>query len=607
MIYQFVFGILELTENDSINEGVLMNRLTEKFLAKRNYNSQFLSYIDNAEHSELLGTEELISKLHDIFDTNSKIVVVSDFDMDGIMSGVVGYAGLSELGFDVNLYPCKPHNGYGFDEKDIDKIMTGISDVKAIITCDVGITCYGGCSYAKEHNIDVLVTDHHEPDISHILDADVIVDPCREDERYRLRGICGAHVLWQVLMSYANKYCDATKQEQINRLRVFAGIGTVSDVMPLEFENRELVRDSVAICKLLFETNEVGECFFLKYIEGCDNYVAAFRGLHLVLQKFKVEGKLGAASSITSEFFSYYLSPMFNSVKRMDGDIGKACGVFFKEEPIQQKFIGELWDLWQERKVLVEKELIQLLTSEQPYAPYIYLSKSRKGFNGLFANKLCDKSGQPTLVVGQDADGKFSGSGRSPVWYPCLTQLNKGGYIHAHGHEQAFGVSFDDVKELEDAFGFLLNDVPAEYTKFKIDHPELLRGGVADLTLGTKVEYGVDSIIDIPLFIEFISDLSRLAPFGKSFEAPVIDFKFKPTDGEWKVIGKKHQHLKVSFSGGFDVVMWGQADLLAEAQKANMCCVRGSLEVSDWEHKDWQSKTTVTIRSLQFTGNLMWE
>ena len=138
------------------------NALTELFLNRRGYSYQYMQKIDDAQHQKLKNIEQMVSVLHGIHERHEKIVVMPDFDTDGIDAGVIGFAGLSELGFNVGLYRPDPTNGYGIKVEDIQKVLQQFPDAKYIISCDVGITCYDAFFYAYQHGLKVLVTDHHE-------------------------------------------------------------------------------------------------------------------------------------------------------------------------------------------------------------------------------------------------------------------------------------------------------------------------------------------------------------------------------------------------------------------------------------------------------------
>ena len=389
--------------------------------------------MSNPDHSDLLDIDKMADNLDEIYHNKEKIVILPDFDMDGVMSGVVLHAGLSELGFNSELFIPSSSQGYGFGSKDIDNLIQRHDGVKAIITCDVGVSAFDGVSYAKEKGLKVLVTDHHVPQSGHLV-ADSVVNPNRVDDTYSNKTICGAHVAWQVLDYYVrHKRNDWMLTQNIEHLRVFAGIGTVSDMMTLVYENRQLVNDSVTISRLLlgydYETGVVSidapvvPQFFRNLEANSNVYKNAFYGLSRLYYTYAKQDKprIVTKRDITSIFYGFYVAPVFNALKRLGGDMWHAFGVFFDEPLKQQKHIDVLFATNETRKELVESYMEQLRDEYdkglQPLAPYIYTTDAPAGIVGLIATRLINESGKPTLVLsGNDMDG-YHGSGRSPEWY----------------------------------------------------------------------------------------------------------------------------------------------------------------------------------------------
>lgn len=555
-----------------------MNPLIQKMFENRGYTQDYINTIDDASHDTLKDIDVLCHKLYEIKQAQKHIVVLPDFDMDGIMSGVIGFAGLSELGFRASLFIPDPADGYGVSVNTIDQLMEEYSDVDAILTCDVGITCFEAIEEAKKRGLTVLITDHHKQNI--VDDTpDCIVDPMRLDETYSHPYICGAHVLLQCLQFYADTHCSVMVQSQIKRLCVFAGIGTISDCMPLLYENRQLVRDAVSILRLFAD----GGDRVVNYMGGSPVYRRAFHGLHILLTALS-EGK-----TIDSDFIGFYLAPVFNSVKRLEGDMHRAFGVFFQADT--QDCIDYLIDLNEQRKAVVAQYFDDLMVAAQPYAPYIYFSDAPKGVLGLLAQKCCSSTGVPSIVVAAFADSEtsslsFSGSARSPEWYSALTKARDRG-ICANGHEPAFGIYFEQESELEAFFSFLSQDVPCEQSS--LTEQRL----VSDFVI--SVDGDGDTGIDTTLFSEYLRELEDYRPFGSGFESPVVLFKFRPHQGNWQVIGSNRNHLRISFDFGFQALFWNQADLSSLSDEHEVCYAIGHLERNCFRG----------VSSIQFIGELV--
>ena len=562
-----------------------MNRLLKLFFEKRGYDSSFLEKINSCPHGNPAGTDQLCAFLKECHDNGRHITLLTDFDMDGIMSGVIGYAGLSELGFGVSLFLPDVSGGYGFDGDDIVRLHAENPDTYAVLTADVGITAYAGIEKAKEFGMKVFVTDHHSPEGAN--PADIVVDPERPEDEEGYDGCCGAHVLYSVLYRYAQLYQnDPFTMEQISRLRVFAGIGTVSDSMPMLYENRDVVRDAVSIFRFLYNDGDPSAALA---IPGCPVYRKAFWGLYTIAACFAANRKLSSSDAVTEQFFGFYLAPVFNSVKRMNGDVADAFGVFFDSRP--QDHMKTLFALNEERKAAVQMFLeqikIEVEEGKQPQAPYIYMTKAGGGLRGLLANLLMQESGEPVLVFGEDG-GNYYGSGRSPAWFPFLSTMGLSEHFRCNGHENAFGITAFSEIGLDEVFERMETLIP----KLRPENIEEL--SQPDIILST---YGDgDAQPDVPLLDDFVSELARFAPYGPDFPAPDILLKFDASDVIIQTMGSEKQHLKMYLPNGLVVICWKYgylAPVLSDWKGAVF--VSGAVGVSDYGGN----------HTVQFTGDIL--
>ena len=305
-----------------------MQYLTNLFLTRRGYTPEYLTQINDPRHPDLMNLNKLCEILKDVHDSKARIVIMPDFDTDGISAATVGFAGMVQMGFNVALYAPLPAHGYGIRVSDIQNVMKSWPDVKYIITCDVGITCYDAFEYARQKGLHVLVTDHHdEKKIKpKPLICDVIVNPCQLNETYPLKGICGAHVFYQVLVRYSQMYTDNVTQGLINALNVFAGIGTIGDMMPLIKENRQLVKDTVQMLHYLYENDNLAESF---PPQATLTYRRAFIGQKILMQQFHRHGKLMNDDSLDEKWLGWTLVPTYNSAKRLSLSMTKVFSIFF--------------------------------------------------------------------------------------------------------------------------------------------------------------------------------------------------------------------------------------------------------------------------------------
>lgn len=162
----------------------LFNRVRERM----GWTDQYLKNINNAQHPLLKDIDQMVMALEILRSTNKEITIVPDFDTDGICTGMILYAGLSELGLDVRLHVPDYHLGHEIQPQVIDRVMLAFPDAKVVITCDAGTNSTGALSRANEYELLTLVTDHHVEETQSL--AHVIVNPNRLSETYPNKEVC---------------------------------------------------------------------------------------------------------------------------------------------------------------------------------------------------------------------------------------------------------------------------------------------------------------------------------------------------------------------------------------------------------------------------------
>lgn len=552
-------------------------------MKRRGYTSSFLTEINDPDHQKLLNIDKICHILKHVHDTQAKIVIMPDFDCDGISAGTVGLSGLGQLGFNVGLYVPHPEFGYGINIADIQRVQQQFPDVKYIISCDVGITCYDAFEYAKKQNIHVLITDHHEEQKikPKPLYCDVIVNPCQLAEAYKLRDICGAHVFWQIVDEYAHLYSPENIQ-LINTLRVFAGIGTIGDMEPVINENRALITDMVQLLKYIYKTplDDIKQS-----INASETFKRSFIGLKVLLDELKMDGKIRSEKNVDEKFVAWTIVPMYNSIKRMGLSMFTVFGLFFNSTDILQKQCAvALIKANNDRKTFVGnvfQELhVQTQQGSQPFAPFIYLTKAPGGILGLLANKLDEETGLPTFVINIDT---LTGSGRSFPYFPVISTLS-GTEFHVAGHEEAFGISFDDLNQVERFYNYLVKHIlplAEEYNK------QAATRKTYDVMLGQQNTYNqVDKHINLLEDKAFYNDITSLKPFGVKFNEPKVAVSYLTDYVTIQRMGKEKQHLKIVTPEGLEMIAWNKGNKATNLQDGSLLIFNGQLGSNSFRGQD---------------------
>lgn len=547
---------------------------------RRGWADDVLAAIESADHDELKDCDTMVSFLEEARLAGAKITIAPDFDMDGIASGVLGYAGLRELGFDVELHLPDYRRGHDLTPADIAEIHARWPQTSVLLTCDGGVNSREGVAAAHELGWTVLVTDHHQ-ELEPGSTADITVNPCRLDETYALRGICGAHVLYQVLETYARRF-QPFKVFAIRWLRLFAGLGTVSDVMPLLYENRQLVRDSLSIARLLWTPApldgggvpqpmdidvEASTMMRILRAEVHDPvFVSVFEGFACALKAFTVTGKIRDIDGIDEGFYGFYLAPAMNSPRRTEAPLLDCFGVFLAratEAKLAAAFtVIENNEL---RKELTARFMDELDASDQPLAPWVYLSQAPKGMLGLLAGKLAERHLAPVVVLREpsDPDEPVSGSGRAPAWFDIIETLDPHPGLTAIGHAQACGVHTDtpgDIKRLAD----VLATQAQALMRTGQSEPA---GTSIDLVLGPDLDCDAPTANLAPL-AELVRRISALRPFGHGFAQPRFGIVIEPRRCRLSRIGPEQQHLRLVTGDGLACLWWNAADAFYEPLRA---------------------------------------
>ncbi len=433
--------------------------------------------------------EKAVSILMDAIDEGVPIRVIGDYDVDGIFSTYILVTALEKCEARVDYdIPHRVHDGYGVNESMIEKAHE--SGIGLILTCDNGIAAREALALAKEYEMTVVVTDHHEIPFTmegenkeYIFPpADAVVDPHREDDEYPFASICGAQVAYK-LVSVLYDALGFEEDEVREDFLEMAAFAAICDIMELRDENRDLVYYGL---KKLRRTSNIGLAALLKRCELGDK----------PLDSFHVGFRLG---------------PCFNATGRLDTAIMGMELLLEKDEKKAIAMADSLVSLNEQRKTLTEQgmsDAIKYLEGQEiPRVLVVYMKGLHESLCGIVAGRLKEKYYRPVFVL-CDGEGVVKGSGRSIPGYSMFEEMQKVDhlFIKYGGHPMAAGLSL--AEENVDEFRRLLNE----------------KCTLTDEQLTPKV------VIDVPMPLSYISfDLVRqlevLGPFGNGNEKPVFAAK----------------------------------------------------------------------------------
>ena len=463
------FNISKLVANIIANKGLKDKEEIETFLSptRKDFYDPFL----------MPDMEKAVERIEKAINNKEKITIYGDYDVDGITSSTILSRFLEERGIKADIYiPDRINEGYGLNQNAIKSIAE--NKTKLIITVDCGITAIKEVELAKELNMDVVVTDHHEPG-AEIPNTIAVVDCKRKDNKYPFSELAGVGVAFKLIQALSMKM-ELPEESYLKYLDIVC-VGTISDIVPLVSENRTIAKLGL---KLVKQTKNIG----LRCLLASIGY-----------------------KKIDSNTISFGIAPRINACGRM-GQARKALDLLLTNNIEQaRKLTDELNECNAKRQEIekrISDEAIKMLEDpEEQNKPCIILGKEdwHHGVIGIVSSKITEMYSKPSILLCFE-DEKAKGSGRSIPGFDLHEALeNCNRYIEQFGgHSMAIGITIqkDDFQKFKD-------DVE-EYAKSK-NISEI----VPEIQIDEKIQLQDISIKDV-------EELSLLEPFGEGNRVPLF-------------------------------------------------------------------------------------
>ena len=454
------------------------------------------------------------------------VVVYRDYDVDGISAGAIAVEALRNLGVPTQHYANdREIDGFGICKNGIDQILHLWPDTRIILTVDNGITGNEAISYAASRGLEVIVTDHHIPGPEIPKDAVAVIDLKREGESYPFYELCGAGVIFKVMLDL---YRALNKDPSVvlNELDIVA-LATVADVVPLVGENRALVHEG------------------MKLIESAQRPF------------FRSMAKVYNVQDVSAHYtIAFQYAPALNSLSRMGEDTGMAVEALLSQDTNYTDVQAAGFKIVNEERKKTTKEQLELAESmiddsDLPPAIILYSSSFTEGIVGILAGHLKTKYNRPCIVLSHSPNGSLKGSGRSIDAVPLkevLDQLSDTLLAYG-GHAKAAGLSLSE--DSLEVFRKKFCAITEKLTEGKDLRP--VQEIAAVLNEHTLTE-------------QLVRDLRILEPYGEGFPEPVFGLIDDVTNVRY--MGTKEQHVKMtSEDARVAVIGWNIADTFRHLKK----------------------------------------
>lgn len=459
--------------------------------------------------------EKGVQILKDKIETKERILIVGDYDVDGIISTYILKEGLKKCGANISYeVPDRVKDGYGINISIIDKAYE--NGFRTILTCDNGIAAIEQIKHAKDLGMTVVVTDHHDiakkeddGNIVEILpEADAVINPHQKECTYPYENICGAGVAYKLLQAIMPEYgySDYEIQEYIQ----YVAIATVCDVVELKDENRIIVKNG------------------LEVLPNTDNI-----GLQELIQVNGLQG------DISTYHLGFVIGPCLNASGRLD-TAKKAISLLSCSDRTEANLMAiELKELNDQRKDMTQENLEEAIrVIEQSdiindMVLVVYLPQCHESLAGIIAGRIREKYFKPTIVLTK-GENIAKGSCRSIEGYNIFEELQKCDSLLSKygGHPMAAGLSL--LEENIDIFRKMLND------NCLLTEEDIIPKVSIDVCL--PLGYVTENLVN---------ELKLIEPCGKDNEKPVFAEKDIIVNRIRK-LGKNKNVLKLSITNQYN-------------------------------------------------------
>lgn len=468
----------------------------EKKLKSRFTKEGFLSLANLPHPSTFKDMEKATHRIVQAIHRGEEIVLIGDYDVDGVISTTIMKLFFQEIGVELEwIIPNRFRDGYGLSAN----IIPRITEYDLAITVDNGIAAVEASQLCKEHNIELIITDHHLlPKV--LPEAYAIIDQKQEDCNFPYDEVCGAQIAWYLIASLKKALNTTTDTKSYIGL---VSIAIIADMMPLHHINRAMVLSGL---KTLSKSTLPA--------------IKAF--------KEKLDREI-----LTSEDIGFQIAPVLNSAGRMD-EAGWSVEFLLSSNIYDARIrLDRLVEFNDNRKAVEQRITEEALSQVNPNDSVIVVNGEdwHEGVVGIVAARVGRAYEKPTIVLTKSENGNLKGSGRSfhtcnlfKITQGCRELLNKFG-----GHHAAIGLSLP-IENLELFKSKLQKNYLAEnYNEESFDHDI-----VGELSFSH-------------ISLDLVNMMKKYEPYGQGNAKPKF-ITHNVTIEDVSDMGKGKEHRRFTFS-----------------------------------------------------------
>lgn len=500
-------------QNSIVNE-FNIHPVTAQILVSRGFSTfeeiySFLyAKLPNLHSPDLLGEmKNAVDRVIHALQKNETILIYGDNDVDGITGTTLLVEFIRLIGG--NAYYYVPHRTSTTPSVITDALEYAMEkNCTLLITVDCGITAAKEIEEVVKNNIDVIISDHHEPTdkIPHCI---ATLNPKLINSTYPNRELTGVGVAFKLAHALTNELVSTGKIRStdidLKRFLDLVALGTIADMGALKGENRVLVRYGL---RQFAMTKRVG---LLKLMDICEVKPQEVNTTDIAS---KIAPRLNSLGRIADPQKGVELMLMHDSVsathlaKELDDNNSKRQQIERRDSEDVETFIRE------HPKILEQKAIV------------LHSEKWHPGIIPIISARLSKRYNRPTLIIAIEG-GIGKGSIRTIPEFPILSGLRKQSnlLINFGGHDFAAGLMIKEENIIQFKKQFI------EQANQLLNKDDIL----PKLQLDGRVHFE-------DLTFEFLDSMQLLEPYGTGNPPPIL---YTDVTQTWppKIVGKTHLKL----------------------------------------------------------------
>jgi single-stranded-DNA-specific exonuclease len=507
----------------------------------------------------MLGMRESVARLQRAIDRDESILIYGDYDVDGTTGTAVLLRALKLLGARTGYHvPHRFTEGYGVQQPALERALK--AGYKLVVSVDCGIRAHEPLYWARDHGLDVIVTDHHLPDDDEgSPPAFAVLNPNQAGCNYPDKNLAGVGVAFKLVHAL---YRERGREDQVEAFLKVVAIGTVADVAKLVGENRTIVALGL---RDLAKAKNPGLRALID-VAGC-----------------------GDGKGMKAYDLGFRLGPRINAAGRMDA-ARAVVELFDTRDHEEAKRLAQHLDSRNEERKAVQQQIFELAISElseETFSNHVAVVAGEgwhRGVIGIAASKIAERINRPCVVLSIDGDIAH-GSARSIEAYHLLNGLTTCSDLFEKfgGHSHAAGVTIS-TNRIEE-FRRRLNDHAASCLTQEDLEPCVL----------IDQELAAENIT-----YQFAKDLQALEPFGAGNPQPVFCTRNLRLLSDPQVV--KEKHLKLRLAGPqnrpLEAIWWNSSDEMGQTPETRSGIeVAYTIELNIWNDEAKIQLNVVDLRS----------